>query len=144
LQLKTSEFKGRIDQGESLDAHACPRLFAVVREAAKRVMGMRHFDVQMVGGIALHQGKIAEMRTGEGKTLTSTLPVYLNAICGQGRACGHREQLPGRARCRVDGPASTAFWGLTVGVNLPDMPQAEKQAAYNLRHHLRHQYRVWL
>ena len=83
LQLKTSEFKGRIDKGESLDA-LLPEAFAVVREAAKRVMGMRHFDVQMIGGITLHQGKIAEMRTGEGKTLTSTLPVYLNAISGKG------------------------------------------------------------
>ena len=78
LRQKTNEFKKRVTQGESLDA-LLPEAFAVVREGSKRVMKMRHFDVQMMGGIALHQGKIAEMRTGEGKTLTATLAVYLNA-----------------------------------------------------------------
>ena len=83
LRQKTNEFKQRVSQGESLDA-LLPEAFAVVREGSKRVMKMRHFDVQMMGGIALHQGKIAEMRTGEGKTLTATLAVYLNALSGKG------------------------------------------------------------
>ena len=83
LRQKTEEFKARVAQGEALD-EVLPEAFAVVREASKRVMKMRHFDVQLIGGIALHQGKIAEMRTGEGKTLTATLSVYLNALAGQG------------------------------------------------------------
>ena len=128
LQLKTSEFKGRIEQGESLDA-ILPEAFAVVREAAKRVMGMRHFDVQMVGGITLHQGKIAEMRTGEGKTLTSTLPVYLNAISGKGvHVVTVNNYLAARDAEWMG--RIYRFLGLTVGVNLPDLSQAEKQAAY--------------
>ena len=128
LQLKTSEFKGRIDKGESLDA-LLPEAFAVVREAAKRVMGMRHFDVQMIGGITLHQGKIAEMRTGEGKTLTSTLPVYLNAISGKGvHVVTVNNYLAARDAEWMG--RIYRFLGLTVGVNLPDLSQAEKQAAY--------------
>ncbi|KKU52076.1 MAG: Protein translocase subunit SecA [Candidatus Moranbacteria bacterium GW2011_GWE2_47_10] len=83
LKAKTAEFKERISKGETLDA-ILPEAFAVVREAAKRVMGERHYDVQLLGGIVLHQGKIAEMKTGEGKTLTSTLPIYLNALSGKG------------------------------------------------------------
>ena len=83
LRAKTESFKQRVASGETLDA-LLPEAFAVVREGSKRVMKMRHFDVQLVGGIALHNGKIAEMRTGEGKTLTSTLPAYLNALAGQG------------------------------------------------------------
>ncbi|MDP3131508.1 MAG: preprotein translocase subunit SecA, partial [Burkholderiaceae bacterium] len=79
LKLKTQEFKQRLADGQALDA-VLPEAFAVVRLASKRVMKMRHFDVQLVGGLALHQGKVAEMRTGEGKTLTATLPVYLNAL----------------------------------------------------------------
>ena len=73
----------------------CPEVFALVREASRRVMGMRHYDVQLVGGIVLHRGKIAEMKTGEGKTLVATLPVALNALSGKGRACGDRQRLPG-------------------------------------------------
>ena len=83
LRAKTQEFKDRLAKGEALD-DLLPEAFAVVREASKRVMKMRHFDVQLLGGMALHHGKIAEMRTGEGKTLTSTLPVYLNALTGEG------------------------------------------------------------
>ena len=83
LRAKTEEFKTRYQQGEALDA-LLPEAYAVVREASKRIMKMRHFDVQLIGGMALHQGKIAEMRTGEGKTLTATLPVYLNALTGKG------------------------------------------------------------
>jgi hypothetical protein len=77
--------------------------FATVREAAKRVLGMRHFDVQLIGGMVLHNGKIAEMRTGEGKTLVATLPVYLNAL-EAGRSRRHRQRLPRQARRRMDGP----------------------------------------
>src|SRR5690606_35804277 len=83
LQQKTVEFKERIEKGEELDA-LLPEAFAVVREASKRVLGMRHFDVQLIGGAVLHQGKIAEMKTGEGKTLVATLPSYLNALSGKG------------------------------------------------------------
>ena len=83
LQSKTSEFRQRLDAGESLD-DLLPEAFAIVREAAVRTLKQRHYDVQIMGGIALHQGNIAEMRTGEGKTLTSTLAVYLNALTGKG------------------------------------------------------------
>ena len=83
LRAKTQEFKDRIAKGETLDA-LLPEAFAVVREGSKRVMKMRHFDVQLLGGMSLHQGKISEMGTGEGKTLTATMPVYLNALTGKG------------------------------------------------------------
>jgi preprotein translocase subunit SecA len=83
LKAKTAEFRARVGGGESLD-DLLPEAFAVVREASRRVLGMRHFDVQLVGGIVLHEGKIAEMKTGEGKTLVATLPVYLNALAGKG------------------------------------------------------------
>ncbi|ELT91242.1 hypothetical protein CAPTEDRAFT_50019, partial [Capitella teleta] len=83
LKAKTGEFRERFNKGETLD-DLLPEAFAVVREAGKRVMGMRHFDVQLIGGMTLHEGHIAEMRTGEGKTLVATLPVYLNAIPGKG------------------------------------------------------------
>jgi preprotein translocase subunit SecA len=83
LRAATDGFKARLAQGESLD-DLLPEAFAVVREAGKRTLRMRHFDVQLMGGMALHQGKIAEMRTGEGKTLMATLPVYLNALAGKG------------------------------------------------------------
>ena len=83
LKAKTDEFKQRLQKGETLD-DILPEAFATVREASKRVLGMRHFDVQLIGGIILHQGRIAEMKTGEGKTLVATLPVYLNALTGKG------------------------------------------------------------
>ena len=83
LYAKTSEFKLRLSKGETLD-DILVEAFAVVREAARRVLGLRHFDVQLIGGCVLHRGKIAEMRTGEGKTLVATLPVYLNALTGEG------------------------------------------------------------
>ena len=83
LRAKTAEFKQRLAQGETLD-DILPEAFAVCREASRRVLGMRHFDVQLIGGMVLHDGKIAEMRTGEGKTLVGTLPVYLNALSGKG------------------------------------------------------------
>src|SRR6266481_4587799 len=83
LRAKTPELKARLSQGEELN-NVLPEAFAVVREASKRTLGMRHFDVQLIGGMVLHQGKIAEMRTGEGKTLVATLPAYLNALSGRG------------------------------------------------------------
>src|SRR5512143_4056791 len=83
LRAKTDEFKARLQRGETLD-DLLPEAFAVVREAGRRVLNMRHFDMQLVGGIALHNGKISEMRTGEGKTLVATLPAYLNALTGRG------------------------------------------------------------
>ena len=102
LRAKTVEFRARLQQGATLD-QLLPEAFAVVREAARRTLKMRHFDVQLIGGMALHQGKIAEMRTGEGKTLMSTLPAYLNALPGRGRARGHGQRIPGAARRRLDG-----------------------------------------
>ena len=128
LRGKTSEFKARVAGGESLDA-ILPEAFAVVREGAKRVMKMRHFDVQMMGGMALHHGKIAEMGTGEGKTLTATLPVYLNALTGKGvHVVTVNDYLAGRD-ARWMGQLY-GLLGLSVGVNTPQAPRADKQAAY--------------
>ncbi len=128
LRAKTQEFKDRVAKGETLDA-LLPEAFAVVREGSKRVMKMRHFDVQLVGGLALHQGKVAEMRTGEGKTLTATLPVYLNALAGKGvHVVTVNDYLANRDALWMGRLYN--FLGLTVGVNLPQMPREEKQAAY--------------
>ncbi len=128
LRGKTSEFKNRVASGETLDA-ILPEAFAVVREGSKRVMKMRHFDVQMIGGMSLHDGKIAEMGTGEGKTLTSTLPVYLNALTGQGvHVVTVNDYLANRDALWMGRLYN--FLGLTVGINLPQMPREEKQAAY--------------
>jgi len=128
LRAKTDEFRQRHARGETLDA-LLPEAFAVVREASKRVMKMRHFDVQLMGGMALHQGKIAEMRTGEGKTLTATLAVYLNALSGKGvHVVTVNDYLANRDAQWMGRLYS--FLGLTVGVNLPHMPRADKQAAY--------------
>ena len=129
LKAKTQEFRERLTQGVTLDA-LLPEAFAVVREASKRVMKMRHFDVQMVGGIALHNGKIAEMRTGEGKTLTATLPVYLNALTGKGvHVVTVNDYLANRDAQWM--ARLYNFLGLTVGINLPQLPRADKQAAYS-------------
>ena len=128
LQAKTTEFKARVQAGETLDA-LLPEAFAVVREGAKRALKMRHFDVQLVGGIALHNGKIAEMRTGEGKTLTATLAVYLNALSGRGvHLVTVNDYLAGRDAANMGRLYN--FLGLSVGVNLPNRPRADKQAAY--------------
>ncbi len=129
LQAKTAEFKSKLAAGQSLD-DILPEAFAVVREASKRVMKMRHFDVQLIGGLALHQGKIAEMRTGEGKTLTATLPVYLNALSGKGvHVVTVNDYL---AQRDADWMATLYnFLGLTVGVNLSQMDQEAKKKAYN-------------
>ncbi|MDG5976584.1 preprotein translocase subunit SecA [Hydrogenophaga taeniospiralis CCUG 15921] len=128
LKAQTDVFKRRITDGEALEA-ILPEAFAVVREASKRVMKMRHFDVQLVGGLALHHGKVAEMRTGEGKTLTATLPVYLNALTGKGvHVVTVNDYLASRDAQWMGRLYN--FLGLTVGINLPQAPREEKQAAY--------------
>jgi len=128
LRQKTNEFKQRSVQGEALES-LLPEAFAVVREGSKRVMKMRHFDVQMMGGIALHQGKIAEMRTGEGKTLTATLAVYLNALSGKGvHVVTVNDYLANRDAQWMG--QLYQFLGLSVGINLSQLSREEKQAAY--------------
>jgi preprotein translocase subunit SecA len=128
LRSKTDEFRARVAQGESLD-QLLPEAFAVVREAGKRTLKMRHFDVQLAGGMALHNRKIAEMRTGEGKTLVATLPVYLNALAGKGVHVVTVNDYLARRDAEWMGRLYS-FLGLTVGVNLPQMSREEKQAAY--------------
>ena len=128
LKAKTDEFRNRVAAGESLDK-LLPEAFAVVREGSKRVLKMRHFDVQLIGGMALHNGKIAEMRTGEGKTLMATLPVYLNALPRTGVHVVTVNDYLARRDAEWMGRLYN-FLGLTVGVNLPQMQREEKQAAY--------------
>ena len=128
LRGKTQEFKDRITKGETLDA-LLPEAFAVVREGSKRVMKMRHFDVQLLGGMSLHNGKISEMGTGEGKTLTATLPVYLNALTGKGVHVVTVNDYLANRDAQWMGKLYN-FLGLTVGINLPNMAREEKQAAY--------------
>jgi preprotein translocase subunit SecA len=128
LRAKTTEFKQRIADGESLDK-LLPEAFAVVREGAKRVLGMRHYDVQLVGGMVLHMGKIAEMRTGEGKTLVATAPVYLNALEGKGtHVVTVNDYLAKRDAAQMGKLYN--FLGLSVGVVWPGMEHADKFAAY--------------
>src|SRR5450830_1527854 len=128
LRGKTQEFKDRIAKGESLDA-LLPEAFAVVREGSKRVMKMRHFDVQLLGGMSLHNGKISEMGTGEGKTLTATMPVYLNALTGKGVHVVTVNDYLANRDAQWMGRLYN-FLGLSVGINLPNMSREEKQAAY--------------
>ena len=128
LRAKTQAFKDRVAAGETLDA-VLPEAFAVVREGSKRAMKMRHFDVQLLGGMSLHNGKISEMRTGEGKTLTATLPVYLNALTGKGVHVVTVNDYLANRDARWMGKLYN-FLGLTVGINLPNMAREEKQAAY--------------
>ncbi len=128
LKAKTAEFRARLGQGETLDA-LLPEAFAVVREVAKRTLGMRHFDVQLLGGMTLHYGKIAEMRTGEGKTLTSTLPAYLNALMGKGVHIVTVNDYLASRDAEWMRPIYE-FLGLTIGINLPSMTHEQKQAAY--------------
>ena len=128
LKAKTQEFKERVAKGASLD-DILPEAFAVVREGSKRIMKMRHFDVQMLGGMALHYGKISEMRTGEGKTLTATLPVYLNALSGKGVHVVTVNDYLANRDAQWMGRLYN-FLGLTVGINLPNMPREQKQEAY--------------
>ena len=128
LRAKTEEFRQRLNGGIALD-DLLPEAFAVVREAGKRALKMRHFDVQLIGGIALHQGKIAEMRTGEGKTLVATLPVYLNALGGKGVHVVTVNDYLARRDAEWMGRLYN-FLGLTVGVNVPGLSREEKQAAF--------------
>jgi preprotein translocase subunit SecA len=128
LRAKTVELKARLEQGSTLD-DLLPEAFATVREASKRTLKMRHFDVQLMGGMALHQGKIAEMRTGEGKTLMATLPVYLNALAGKGVHLVTVNDYLARRDAEWMGQIYN-YLGLTVGVNVPGMGREEKQAAY--------------
>ena len=129
LKGKTREFKKRLEEGETLD-DLLPEAFAVVREAGKRVLGMEHFRVQLIGGIILHQGRIAEMRTGEGKTLVATLPSYLNALEGKGVHVVTVNDYLAKRDAEEMGKIHE-FLGLTVGVVLNDMKQDERRAAYN-------------
>ncbi|MFM2329616.1 MAG: hypothetical protein RLZZ494_1719 [Pseudomonadota bacterium] len=128
LQAKTAEFRARLSQGATLDS-LLPEAFATVREASKRVLKMRHFDVQLIGGMTLHNGKIAEMRTGEGKTLMATLPVYLNALPAQGVHVVTVNDYLARRDAEWMGRLYN-FLGLSVGVNVPGMDRVAKQAAY--------------
>jgi preprotein translocase subunit SecA len=128
LQAKTAEFKKRYADGATLD-QLLPEAFAVVREAGKRTLRMRHFDVQLVGGMVLHDGKIAEMRTGEGKTLVATLPAYLNALSGNGVHIVTVNDYLARRDAEWMGKLF-GFLGLTVGVNIPQMEPDDKRAAY--------------
>lgn len=128
LRAKTDEFKQRISQGETLES-ILPEAFATVRETSKRVFQMRHFDVQLIGGMVLNGRNIAEMRTGEGKTLTATLPAYLNALTGKGvHVITVNDYLA--QRDAANNRPLFEFLGLSVGVNLPNLTQSEKRAAY--------------
>ena len=128
LKGKTDEFKSRLSKGETLD-DILPEAFAVVREASKRVLGMRHFDVQLIGGIVLHQGRIAEMKTGEGKTLVATLPCYLNALTGDGvHVVTVNDYLAKRDSEQMG--KIYKFLGLTVGLIVHDKTPAQRQEAY--------------
>jgi preprotein translocase subunit SecA len=129
LRAKTGEFKDRLKRGETLDS-MLPEAFAVVREAGRRAMQMRHFDVQLIGGITLHQGKIAEMRTGEGKTLVATLPAYLNALTGEGVHVVTVNEYLAQRDADWMGPIFQ-FLGLTVGVIKNSQSSQEKRDAYN-------------
>ena len=140
LRGQTADFKSRYEKGETLES-LLPEAFATVREASRRVLDKRHFDVQLMGGAALHLGNIAEMKTGEGKTLVATLPSYLNALTGRGvhvvtvndyLAKFHSEWM-GRVH---------HFLGMDVGAILSQMDPAERRTAYARGHHLRHQQRV--
>ncbi|WPC74629.1 preprotein translocase subunit SecA [Vibrio porteresiae] len=128
LKAKTAEFRQRLDQGETLD-QLLPEAFATVREASKRVYGMRHFDVQLIGGMVLNAGQIAEMRTGEGKTLTATLPAYLNALPQKGVHVVTVNDYLAKRDAETNRPLFE-FLGMTVGVNVPNMPPHEKKESY--------------
>ena len=140
LREETDRFRARLADGESLD-ELLAEAFAAVREAARRTLGQRHFDVQLMGGAALHLGNIAEMKTGEGKTLVATAPAYLNALAGKGvhvvtvndYLASYQSELMGRVY---------RFLGLTSGVILSTQRPDERRAQYAVRHHVRHQQRV--
>ena len=129
LQAKTPEFKERLANGETLD-DILPEAFATVREAADRVLGLRPYPVQLVGGIVLHQGRIAEMKTGEGKTLVATLPAYLNALTGKGVHIVTVNDYLAKRDSEWMGKVHR-FLGLTVGLIIHDLTKEERQKAYN-------------
>jgi preprotein translocase subunit SecA len=129
LRAKTAEFRLRVEQGESLD-DLLPEAFAVVREAGRRTLNMRHFDVQLIGGMVLHRGKIAEMKTGEGKTLVATLPAYLNALAGKGvHVVTVNDYLAARDSEWMG--VVYKFLGLSVGCILHDQSPSERREQYN-------------
>jgi len=128
LQGKTAEFRARLDNKEKLD-ELLPDAFAAVREASRRTLKMRHFDVQLMGGMVLHEGRIAEMKTGEGKTLVATLPIYLNALTGDGVHLVTVNDYLARVGASLMGPIYE-YLGMTVGINVPGMSHDEKQLAY--------------
>ncbi|GAM67795.1 protein export cytoplasm protein secA ATPase RNA helicase [Vibrio sp. JCM 19236] len=128
LKAKTAEFRQRLEQGETVE-QVLPHAFATVREASKRVFGMRHFDVQLIGGMVLNNSQIAEMRTGEGKTLTATLPAYLNALTGKGVHVVTVNDYLASRDAETNRPLFE-FLGMTVGVNVPNMPPQAKKEAY--------------
>ncbi len=128
LKAKTVEFRTRLEQGEELE-QLLPEAFATVREASKRVFGMRHFDVQLMGGMVLNSNQIAEMKTGEGKTLTATLPAYLNALTGRGVHIVTVNDYLAKRDAEWNRPLFE-FLGLSVGCTLPGMSHTEQQAAY--------------
>ena len=128
LKAKTQEFRDRLSAGETLQ-QILPEAFATVREASKRVLGMRHFDVQLIGGMVLTNRCIAEMRTGEGKTLTATLPCYLIALEGKGVHVVTVNDYLARRDAETNRPLFE-FLGMSVGVNIPGLPPEEKRAAY--------------
>ncbi|MCL4234232.1 MAG: preprotein translocase subunit SecA, partial [Deltaproteobacteria bacterium] len=129
LRAKTVEFRERLANGETLD-DLIPEAFAVVREASKRSLGMRHFDVQVIGGLALHEGCICEMRTGEGKTLTATLPLYLNALAGRGAHVVTVNDYLARRDSEWMGTIYR-FLGLSVGVIVHGLNDRERREAYH-------------
>ena len=142
LRGQTAQFKKRLAGGETLD-DLLPEAFAAVREAAKRTIGQRHYDVQLMGGIVLHEGRIAEMKTGEGKTLAATLPVYLNALDGRGVHVVTVNDYLARRDAEWMG-TSTASWGCPSASSSTASTSRSGAAGVRLRHHLRHQQRVRL
>ncbi len=142
LAAQTVKFREQLAQGATLDDLLIPA-FATVREAGRRVLNMRHFDVQLIGGMVLHRGKIAEMKTGEGKTLVATLPVYLNALEGKGVHVVTVNDYLAKRDSEWMGRIYKAL-GMTVGVIVHDLDDEERRAELRLRHHLRHQQRIRL
>ena len=142
LRGQTADFKSRFEKGETLES-LLPEAFATVREASQRVLDKRHFDVQLMGGAALHLGNIAEMKTGEGKTLVATLPSYLNALTGRGVHVVTVNDYLAKFQSEWMGRVHH-FLGMEVGAILSQMDPAERREAYARRHHLRHQQRVRL
>ncbi len=137
LRARTDEFKKQLGEGATLDDILVPA-FATVREASKRTLGQRHFDVQLIGGMVQHEGKISEMKTGEGKTLVATLPVYLNALAGRGVHVVTVNDYLAKRDAEWMGQIYK-FLGLTVGIIVHGLDDAERKNRVRLRRHLRHQ-----